>query len=182
MHIHPHGEVRLSSRHTTRHTLAAQTARGPSHGSLTTAADSPDLHQWQPIGLAVSHRPHEGPNVFELGGRRRTIVDEWRGQGVLRSDGLTTWEHQSLILDKPGGRSDGGITTGRYADAVVRGVGLHLLLPHVGRGRDAFHAIRRSSPQVATVRVVDDALARRPERPVRIICPPSPISGFQSTT
>ncbi|WP_405652011.1 hypothetical protein [Streptomyces sp. NBC_00019] len=62
-----------------------------SYGSCTAAADSPDLYQWRPTGLAVGHRPHEGPNVFELGvGHYWMIVDEWRGQGVLRSDDLAT--------------------------------------------------------------------------------------------
>ncbi|MCX5328863.1 MULTISPECIES: hypothetical protein [unclassified Streptomyces] len=79
--------------------------KGESYGSCTAAADSPDLYQWRPIGLAVGHRPHEGPNIFELGGHYWMLVDEWRGQGVLRSDGLATWERQELILGKSGGWS-----------------------------------------------------------------------------
>ncbi|WP_208403605.1 hypothetical protein [Paenibacillus sp. BK720] len=39
---------------------------------------------------------------------------------VLRSDDLTTWERNDIILDQPGKRSDDG-TIGLHADVVVQG-------------------------------------------------------------
>ncbi|MDQ0116797.1 hypothetical protein J2T15_006284, partial [Paenibacillus harenae] len=54
----------------------------------TYAADSKDLYDWQPIGPVITERGHEGPNVFHLKGYYWLIIDEWRGQGVFRSDDL----------------------------------------------------------------------------------------------
>ncbi len=85
-------------------------------GSTTWAADAPGLDDpgaWTVVGEAVGGRPHEGPNVFRLGGTAWMLVDEWRGQAVHRSADLSTWRRQGLLLDRPGSRPD---------DA---GVGLH---------------------------------------------------------
>ncbi|HWS32628.1 MAG TPA: hypothetical protein VN408_07780 [Actinoplanes sp.] len=79
----------------------------------TWAADSDDLYEWRVHGLAVDGRPHEGPNVFTLGGVHWMIVDEWQGQRVHRSDDLEHWEPQGLLL--------AGTPTGQHADVVVRG-------------------------------------------------------------
>lgn len=87
-------------------------------GSTTWCADSPDLMTWGPSRPAVTGRPHEGPNVFTLGGRHWMIVDEWRGQAVHRSDDLETWTPDGRLLDRPGSRpGDGGF--GHHADVVV---------------------------------------------------------------
>ncbi|WJH34778.1 glycosyl hydrolase [Paenibacillus sp. CC-CFT747] len=90
------------------------------NGSFTYGADSPDLYEWKVTGPVITGRPHEGPNVFELSGHYWMIVDEWRGQGVYRSDNLTDWERSGLILDKPGIREDDG-TIGLHADVVGQG-------------------------------------------------------------
>ncbi|HEY8720366.1 hypothetical protein [Pengzhenrongella sp.] len=52
----------------------------------------------------ITGQPHEGPNVFELGGWFWMIVDEWHGQRVYHSDDLDTWERAGLLLDSPGTR------------------------------------------------------------------------------
>lgn len=85
--------------------------------SHTWAADSADLQTWSAAGPVLTHRPHEGPNVFALGGHFWMVVDEWRGQGVFRSADLTTWTRQGLILDGPGCRPDDA-TIGLHADVV----------------------------------------------------------------
>lgn len=147
-------------------------------GSLTYAADSIDLYHWDPIGLAVGHRPHEGPNVFELGGYYWMLVDEWQGQGVLRSDDLDTWEHRGLILDKPGSRPDDG-TFGLHADVVVRGDTAYVFyFTHPGRmgavtDDDGTYATRRSSLQVAAARVVDGTLRCDRDEPIRLDLAPA---------
>ncbi|MFF7647990.1 hypothetical protein [Streptomyces canus] len=150
-------------------------------GSLTYAAESRDLYTWRPTGLAVGHRPHEGPNVFELGGHYWMLVDEWRGQGVLRSDDLTIWEHQGLILDKPGSRPDDG-TIGLHADVVVQGETAYLFyFTHPGRVGDAVeddtYATRRSSLQVAAARVVDGRLHCDRDEPVLLDLSPVTTTG-----
>jgi sucrose-6-phosphate hydrolase SacC (GH32 family) len=145
-------------------------------GSHTYAADSDDLYRWRPIGAAVAHRPHEGPNVFALGGHYWMIVDEWRGQGVLRSSDLEHWEHQGLILDTPGSRPDDG-TIGLHADVVVQDdTGYVFYFTHPDRGEagdDATYASRRSSIQVASMRVVDGILRCDRDEPVDLKLAPA---------
>ena len=130
-------------------------------GSHTYAADSDDLYSWNPLGAAVTHRPHEGPNVFELGGYYWMVVDEWRGLGVLRSPDLDHWEYQGVILNKPGNRADDG-AVGMHADVVVQdGTGYVFYFTHPGRGvdgDDGSYASRRSSIQVAAAHVIDGRL------------------------
>lgn len=62
--------------------------------SVTMVAVSTDLAQWQVEGIAIGGRPHEGPNVFEIGGRWWMIVDEWRGMGVYCSPDAVGWVRQ----------------------------------------------------------------------------------------
>jgi hypothetical protein len=88
--------------------------------STTWSAVSDDGYSWRREGLVVGGRPHEGPNVFELGGWWWLIVDEWRGQGVYRAtDGVDWHRRPGLLLAAPGAHaSDRQI--GRHADVVVR--------------------------------------------------------------
>ncbi|WP_055523960.1 glycosyl hydrolase [Streptomyces graminilatus] len=150
-----------------------------SRSSVTCAADSPDLYHWRPTGVVLDHRGHEGPNVFELGGHYWMIVDEWRGQGVLRSDDLTNWEHQGLILDSPGSRPDDG-NIGLHADVLVQGDTAYIFyFTHPGRPAhdnedDGTPATRRSSLQVAAARVVDGRLRCDRDEPVRLELAPMP--------
>jgi hypothetical protein len=92
--------------------------------STTWLAESPDLVDWTVRGVAIGGRPHEGPNVFSLGGWWWLIADEWRGQAVYRSDDCRTWDRQGgpddVILGRPGRRPDDG-TVGRHGDVVVDG-------------------------------------------------------------
>lgn len=141
------------------------------HGSVTYVADSPDLYRWRSAGPAVTHRPHEGPNVFALGGTHWMIVDEWRGQGVLRSDDLERWEYQGLILDAPGSRPDDG-GFGYHADVVVQGETAYAFyFTHPDRtpeSDEADYAHRRSSLQVAALRVTAGRLTCDRDEPVEL--------------
>ncbi|WP_210478979.1 hypothetical protein [Naasia sp. SYSU D00948] len=93
-------------------------------GSTTWAATSPDLETWSVEGRVIAGAPHEGPNVFRLGGWYWLIVDEWRGLRVHRSTDGIHWkvqqEDDGLILARPGSRAGDG-TVGRHADVVVAG-------------------------------------------------------------
>jgi hypothetical protein len=94
------------------------------HGSGTYVASSRDLFDWTVEGCAIAGSPHaaphEGPNVFALGGHIWMIVDEWRGQGVYRSQDAINWTRQGLIGDQPGvDVLDQKLV--RHADVVVHG-------------------------------------------------------------
>ncbi|TDC23622.1 hypothetical protein E1265_12235 [Streptomyces sp. 8K308] len=64
--------------------------REEARGSVTWAADSPDLITWGAAGPVLQDPRHEGPNAFELGGWYWMVTDEWRGLGVHRSTDLST--------------------------------------------------------------------------------------------
>lgn len=93
-------------------------------GSSTWSATSPDLFEWTVEGEVIpgspDAAPHEGPNVFVLGGFYWLIVDEWHGQGVYRSDDSVNWTRQDVIAGAPG--ADGlDRKFARHADVVVVG-------------------------------------------------------------
>ncbi|MBD8065260.1 family 43 glycosylhydrolase [Devosia sp. PTR5] len=75
-------------------------------GSSTWSATSENLFDWQIEGRVLAGSPygdpHEGPNVFALGGYYWLIVDEWHGQGVYRSDDCKLWTRQGIIGSDPG--------------------------------------------------------------------------------
>ncbi|GAA4491419.1 glycoside hydrolase [Microbacterium panaciterrae] len=130
--------------------------------SSTWYADSPDLFSWKVGGPVLTHRPHEGPNVFPLGASWWMIVDEWHGQRVLRSQDLRSWEPQGLILNQPGSRTDDA-APGHHADVVPvsRDEAVIFYFTHPGRtsGSPAeSYETRRSSIQAARLRVVDGTL------------------------
>ena len=92
-------------------------------GSSTWSAVSPDMRSWRVEGRAVpASPPHEGPNVFQLGGCFWMITDEWRGLGVHQSAEGLNWKRQDandgLILDSPGTHPDDH-AIGHHADGVL---------------------------------------------------------------
>ncbi|MCS5734619.1 glycoside hydrolase family protein [Herbiconiux daphne] len=130
--------------------------------SHTWAADSPDLATWTVVGPVLTHAPHEGPNVFPLGGWWWMIVDEWNGQRVFRSHDLAGWTAQGLILDQPG-RGPDDSSVGHHADVVPTSDSMASIFYFTHPGRQTGGPLdtvaeRRSSIQVARVRVVDGTL------------------------
>lgn len=90
------------------------------------------------------------------------LIDEWRGQRVLRSDDLESWELQGLILDGPGTGTDDG-TIGLHADVVPTGAdeASVFYFTHPERTTDSSvdtYAQRRTSIQVARIRVQSGTL------------------------
>jgi hypothetical protein len=138
-------------------------------GSTTWSASSADLARgsWRVEGRAIGGRPHEGPNVFELGGWWWMLVDEWRGMGVYRSPDARTWTRQGgpddVILGAPGSRR-GDATFGRHGDVVVgrdRGILFYFTHPHWDGselGSTGAAAARRSAIFTAPLAVVDGVL------------------------
>ncbi|MFV0343856.1 MAG: glycosyl hydrolase [Anaerocolumna sp.] len=92
-----------------------------SNHSHTYAAISKDLYNWEVIGAEVTDCPHEGANVFELGGVKWMIADFWSGLSVYHSKEFVHWIRQKEnLLDHPGTRTlDGAV--GHHADVVVVG-------------------------------------------------------------
>ncbi len=93
-------------------------------GASTWSATSPDLDRWTVERRVLPGRPdaspHEGPNVFRLGGWYWLIVDEWRGQAAYRSRDAVSWDRQGLFGDVPGADPDDRRYV-RHADVLVRG-------------------------------------------------------------
>ncbi|WP_235549441.1 glycosyl hydrolase [Paenibacillus sp. Root444D2] len=145
----------------------------------TYAADSKDLYHWERVGLIIEGRGHEGPNVFQFKEYYWLIVDEWRGQGVYRSDDLINWERNGLILDQPGTREDDG-TIGLHADVVCSGDEAYIFYfthPERLTGQEPpsyTYGTRRSSIQVAQLDVVDGKLVCDRDRPFELkLMPPT---------
>lgn len=171
------------------------------HASHTWAADSTDLCHWDVVGPVLTGRPHEGPNVFTLGGWHWLVVDEWRGQGVYRSADMLTWHRDGLILQSSGSRpDDAGI--GMHADVVVTEPAVTepavterasiVYFTHPGRlehwtdGPDGPEMVpgpmdtlaeRRSAVQVARLRVVDGHLVCDRDEPVASFLPTGRPAG-----
>jgi sucrose-6-phosphate hydrolase SacC (GH32 family) len=93
-------------------------------GSSTWAATSSNLYDWTVEGRVIAGRPdanpHEGPNVFQLGGWFWLIVDEWHGLAVHRSTDARHWQRQGIILAEPGDAPDDR-RFARHADIVPQG-------------------------------------------------------------
>ena len=93
-------------------------------GSSTWSAVSEDLFSWRHEGMVLAGSPdgipHEGPNVFALGGWIWLIVDEWHGQGVYRSTDAVNWERQGVVGGAPGVDPEDRRFV-RHADVVVVG-------------------------------------------------------------
>ncbi|MEN2742646.1 glycoside hydrolase [Microbacterium sp. X-17] len=144
--------------------------KNESDGSSTWSASSTDLETWVVEGVALpAEPPHEGPNVFELGGWFWLVVDEWRGLGVFRSSDGIDWRRQEsdhgLLLDSPGAHPEDR-AIGHHADAVVVGEGdesswaVLFYFTHP-RGDDLDAAVvetRRSPVHIAQLSVVDGRL------------------------
>ncbi len=143
----------------------------------TYAADSKDLYHWERVGLIIGGRGHEGPNVFRFKDYYWLIVDEWRGQGVYRSDDLINWERNGLILDQPGTREEDG-TIGLHADVVCSGDEAYIFYfthPERLTGQEPpSYGTRRSSIQAAQLDVVDGKLVCDRDRPFELkLMPPT---------
>jgi hypothetical protein len=131
------------------------------NGSHTYSADSADLYHWQVTGPVITTHPHEGANVFELEGAYWMIIDEWKGQGVYRSEDLTHWERNGSILAASGTREDDA-GFGLHADVVVQdGQAAIFYFTHPGRKEGKVennYEARRSSLQAARLTVQDGVL------------------------
>jgi hypothetical protein len=138
-------------------------------GSVSKAADSPDLFNWKMVDEgSVTDRSHEAPNVFFWKDYYWLLGDTGRGIPVYRSADGNQWESQGLILIDPGQRVDDG-WYGQHPDIVLiddRAFIFYFVHP----GRRLFDnpeydynttmpfEYKRTSLQVAELEVVDGKL------------------------
>jgi len=90
------------------------------HHSHTWSAVSTDLYNWTVLGEEVNDRNHEGANVFEFGGGKWMITDEWNGLGVYKTDDFSNWTKTGIILREGGKRPMDGVMA-NHADVLVCG-------------------------------------------------------------
>lgn len=136
-------------------------------------ADSDDLFTWTNRGRAIEGVVGEGPKVFFWRGCYWMIIDEWRGQAVLRSDDAVNWERQPGNLLGVAGKFLDDRDFGRHADVVVGGDrAFCFYFTHPGRfGPFAnLHGYeqRRSSIQVVELFEKDGRLHCDRDTPTRI--------------
>jgi hypothetical protein len=139
--------------------------------SYTYAADSVDLYNWNVVGPVITDCSHEGPNVFQFGGSYWMIIDEWRGQGVYRSEDGEHWERNGIILNEPGQREDDH-AIGLHADVVVQGEEAFIFyFTHPDRipGQiEHTYKERRSSIQVAKLEIKAGKLVCNRDQPFEL--------------
>ena len=137
--------------------------------SHTYACDSADLTTWTTPRPAITGAPHEGPNVFALGGCCWMLTDEWRGLAVYRSDDLEQWRRTGTILDVPGTGPD-DTDVGRHADVVECGDRAFIFyFAHPGLAsatdKDSYQA-RRSVIRAAELAVTNGSLRCLRDKPL----------------
>lgn len=155
-----------------------------SDGASTWSVDSDDLYAWGDQRRVVAGPPHEGPNVFRLGGSWWMVTDEWHGQRVHRSDDLESWEPHGLILDRPGREVDDG-TVGLHADVVpiddTTASIFYFTHPERAPGTDPQTvAERRTSIQVARLRA--DGTSLQCDRDAPLTGPVLPFDTARDVT
>jgi sucrose-6-phosphate hydrolase SacC (GH32 family) len=149
--------------------------------SYSYAAKSYDLYNWEIIGPEVCDVDHEGPNVFEFGGKKWMITDCWDGLAIYETQDFTHWTRQEgNILRKPGIRPWDD-SKGNHADVVVNGGHAFIFYfsrPYVERPKkmdDDFdtYIYGRNAIQVAQLEVIDGKLVCDRDRQVteRLIPP-----------
>jgi hypothetical protein len=144
-------------------------------------ADSPDLYQWTPKGVAIPGSRGEGPKIFGWRGRYWMIADVWDGFAVFSSSDCMKWERQANNVLKEPGVVPTDRSKGSHADVVVSGDRAYIFyFVHQGgadaEGKDAGWN-RRTVIQVAELEYRDGAIVCDRNKPVPIaLVPPRPTS------
>lgn len=90
-------------------------------GSHTYAACSEDLYHWTVLGEEAGDCAHEGPNVFELRGKKWMITGCWDGLAVYSSEDFRRWKREEGNLLREGGLREKDQGRGHHADVLVLG-------------------------------------------------------------
>ncbi len=89
-------------------------------GSHTCSAYSEDLYHWTLGGEEITDCAQEGPNVFELEGKKWLIADCWDGQAVYESEDFIHWKRQEGNLLRTPGVRPMDQEMGNHADVVIK--------------------------------------------------------------
>lgn len=137
-------------------------------------ADSKDLSDWTPAGVAVSDREGEAPKMFWWRGRYWLLTDTYtHGLGVYWSDDATTWTRQAAnLLEEPGTRATDR-SVGHHPDVVIGKDGrayLFYFTHQSGKDLDAglVNSARRTVMQVAELEEVGGVLGVSRDKVVRV--------------
>ena len=142
-------------------------------------SDSKDLKHWVNLTEpAINSSEQEGAKVFRYKDYYWLLTDEWHGMRVYRSEDLTNWEKQGLILDKPGIRED-DTPTGAHGDVVVLGDKAYIIyFTHPGRklhgqtiDGQSFHQNHRTAIQAAPLKFEQGTLTADRDTPFDLFLP-----------
>ena len=152
------------------------------HGSVSMTAESPDLYNWtMQKNPAVADRAHEGPKVFRFKEKYWMVVDQWAGLAVYVSDDCNTWKFNSVILDKSSPRNE-DTPSGAHADVIMVNDKAYIFyFTHPGRKKHTEapnesngvlpYNLRRSSIQVAELKVIDNKITCNRDEPFDFYLP-----------
>lgn len=145
-------------------------------------AQSRDLKTWsQTKGAVIKGQGQEGPKVFTFGDYYWMLTDEWSGMRVYRSKDLEVWTKQGKILADVGTREDDS-PQGAHGDVIVlEDQAFVFYFTHPGRDTHSKapedkngvipYALRRSSIQVAALKIVGDTLKAVRNEPFEFYLP-----------
>jgi hypothetical protein len=140
-------------------------------------ADSPDLNQWNPGGVAVDDRAGEGAKVFHWQGRYWMITDMWKGIAVYSSSDTNKWTAQAEPILRDGGNLPTDREKGQHADVVVSGDRAYIIYFTHQSGADADPSVPNSNRhtvlQIAELKYKDGQLTCDRNQPVHVwLAPP----------
>jgi hypothetical protein len=134
-------------------------------------ADSKELNEWTPKGVAVLGLPGEGPKIFRWKGRYWMIVDAWDGLAALSSVDTLHWVRQADNLLKTPGTEPTDRGVGHHFDVVSGGWAFLFYFVHQD-GADAAGKgplwRRHTAPQVVELHESDGVLTCDRDKPTNI--------------
>ncbi len=133
------------------------------NNSYSYAAVSRDLYNWDVVGPEVCDCSHEGPNVFEFGGKKWMITDCWDGLAIYESDDFCVWTRQDGNILKEAGERSWDNDKGNHADVLINNGRAFIFyfsrptLPEDASDED-FYLRSRNAIQVAELEIIDGKL------------------------
>jgi predicted GH43/DUF377 family glycosyl hydrolase len=140
-------------------------------------ADSSDLANWTPAGVAVTDRSSEAPKVFWWRGRYWLLTDTYtHGLGVYSSTDATIWQRQQANLLEQPGTQPTDRTVGHHPDVVIANDGRAYLFyfTHLGgpdRDPTLPHSAQRTVMQVTELHEDAGTLSADRDAPTLVYLP-----------
>jgi hypothetical protein len=135
-------------------------------------ADSKDLNDWKPMGVAIADRACEGPKIFRWRQQDWMIVDAWKGLAVYHSSDALHWVPQSEYLLQSAGHMATDRSLGHHADVVVSGDRAFIFyfthLKDADEVPSLPHSAQRTVLQVGELVLADGKLSVDRDKPVHV--------------